>query len=70
MLERRMAERKGWRDVPTKELVKGQWSLAPEHVKALRAEAARRAAARNSGKPDASEVLREVLDAWLKKSGK
>lgn len=51
----------------TKDLVKGQWSLSPEHVRALRAEAMKRAEARNSGKPDASEVLREVLDAWLKR---
>jgi hypothetical protein len=58
---------KGWRDVPTKDLIKGQWSLSPEHVKALRAEAMRRAMAKGSGKPDASEVLREVLDAWLKR---
>jgi hypothetical protein len=65
-----MAERKGWRDVPTKGLIKGAWTLSPEHVKALRAEAMRRAEARNSGKPDASEVLREVLDAWLKKAKK
>jgi hypothetical protein len=62
-----MAERKGWRDVPTKNLIKGSWSLAPEHVKALRAEATQRAADRLSGKPDASEVLREVLDAWVKR---
>jgi hypothetical protein len=62
-----MAERKGWRDVPTKDLVKGQWSLAPAHVEALRAEAMKRAAARGAGRLDASEVLREVLDAWLKR---
>jgi hypothetical protein len=65
-----MAVSKGWRDVPTKGLIKGSWCLSPEHVKALRAEATKRAAARNSGKPDASEVLREVLDAWLKKAKK
>lgn len=53
--------------MPTKDLVKGQWSLAPTHVAALRAEAMKRALAKGSGKPDASEVLREVLDAWLKK---
>lgn len=62
-----MAERKGWRDVPTKGLIKGAWSLAPAHVEALRAEAMKRAAASGAGRLDASEVLREVLDAWLKR---
>ena len=62
-----MAAKKGWRDVPTKDLVKGQWSLAPAHVEALRAEAMKRAAASGAGRLDASEVLREVLDAWLKR---
>lgn len=63
-----MAEKKEWRDVPTKDLVKGQWSLAPAHVEALRTEALKRAAASGARRLDASEVLREVLDAWLKKS--
>ena len=62
-----MASKKGWRDVPTKDLVKGQWSLSPAHVEALRAEAMKRAAASGAGRLDASEVLREVLDAWLKR---
>lgn len=41
--------------------------LDPKHVAALRSEAFRRAAETESRKPDASEVLREILDAWIAK---
>lgn len=41
--------------------------LDPKHVAALSAEAFRRAAEAGSRKPDASAVLREVLDAWIAK---
>jgi hypothetical protein len=51
-------------------LVKTQVTISPEQERALREEAFRRALAVGSGKPDASEVLREVLDEWLKKRGK
>lgn len=47
--------------------VKALFTIAPEHEKALREEAFRRAAAAGSRKPDASAVLREVLDAWLRR---
>ncbi len=40
--------------------------LEPRQAQAIRAEAFRRAAARGSGKPDASEIVREALEAWLK----
>lgn len=56
-----------WRTVPSKGLVKAQFSIAPEHEKALRNEAFRRAQQRGSGRPDASEVLREVLDGWIER---
>ena len=41
--------------------------LDPAHVEALQGEALRRAQAAGSLRPDASAVLREVLDAWLKR---
>lgn len=44
--------------------------LDPRHVAALRAEAFRRAMEAESRKPDASAVLRELLDAWLAKTSK
>lgn len=37
-------------------------------IEALRREAFRRAPAAGYGKPDASKVLRELLDAWMKAS--
>ena len=40
----------------------------PPHRDALRPEADRRAREIDSGKPDASAVLREILDAWLARS--
>jgi hypothetical protein len=46
--------------VSTVRLRKDQWE-------ALRTEAFRRAQERGSGRPDASEVLREALDAWMKR---
>jgi hypothetical protein len=42
-------------------------TLDPEQLAALRAEAVRRAAARKSARPDASEVLREIVAAWMRK---
>ncbi len=46
-------------------LVQVTVTLDPAHLEALRAEAARRARERKSGRPDASEVLREIVGAWL-----
>jgi hypothetical protein len=42
--------------------------LEPEQLEALRREALRRAAERGSMKPDASEVVREAVAAWLRRS--
>jgi hypothetical protein len=41
------------------------YRVTAEQRRALNAKAFRRAEERGSGKPDASEVLREVLQAWL-----
>lgn len=47
--------------------VKTLFTITPEHNEALRDEAFRRAMERGSRKPDASEILREILDAWVAK---
>lgn len=36
-----------------------------DQIEALRTEALKRAADRKSGKPDASEIVRDAVDAWL-----
>ncbi len=41
--------------------------LEPTQIAALKAEALRRANERGSMKPDASELVREALAAWLKR---
>ncbi len=43
--------------------------LRPDEWEALRREAFRRAAEAGYGRPDASAVLREIVDSWLKKGG-
>ena len=48
-----------------KGLVKVMYRMHPRQAAALRAEAFRRAEERPVGRPDASEVLREIVDAWL-----
>lgn len=50
--------------------VKVMVRLTPQQVAALRAEAFRRAAAIGSGRPDASELVREAVDAWLARSAR
>ena len=45
--------------------VKALFTITPEQEEALREEAFRRAMATGSRKPDASSVLREILDKWL-----
>ena len=50
--------------------VKAQYTLEERQVTALRSESLRRAAERPRGRPDASEVLREIIDAWIAKGGK
>jgi hypothetical protein len=47
---------------------KTQYVVRASHVLALRQEAYSRAATRISGGPDASAVLREILDAWIAKN--
>ncbi len=47
--------------------VKTLFTITPQHNDALRDEAFRRATEKGSRKPDASEVLREILDAWIAK---
>lgn len=50
-----------------KGLEKAMFRLEPEQLEALRREALRRAAERGSMKPDASEVVREAVAAWMKR---
>jgi hypothetical protein len=53
-----------------KGLVKQIFSVEPRQLEALRAEATRRMVERSRGRPDASEVLREAVDAWMRKRGR
>jgi hypothetical protein len=46
------------------------YRMHPRQVAALRAEAFRRSEKLAVGRPDASEVLREIVDAWLDKRGR
>lgn len=48
-----------------KDLEKVMYRLRPEQIAALRAESYRRAQKTGSGRPDASEVLRQILDGDL-----
>ena len=50
-----------------KGLMKVMYRMHPRHVAALRSEAFRRAERRAMGRPDASEVLREIVEDWLEK---
>ena len=43
------------------------YRMAPYQVTALRAEAFKRAEKAGSGRPDASEVVREIVDGWIKR---
>lgn len=45
-------------------------SLTPEQNAALKREALRRALEAGVGRPDAGEIMREALDAWLQKNAK
>jgi hypothetical protein len=45
---------------------KAMFRLEPGQLQALRREALRRAGERGSMKPDASELVREAVEAWLK----
>lgn len=48
-------------------LTRATFSIAPDQLGVLQAEAMERAKARGSFKPDASEVLREALAEWIKR---
>ncbi len=45
------------------------YRMRPDQIAALRSVALKRAGERGSGKPDASELVREAVDAWLAKHG-
>jgi hypothetical protein len=62
-------EPKAWRSAAAGN-VKAIVRITPEQDRALRDEAFRRAAESGSRKPDASAVLREVLDDWLRRRRK
>jgi hypothetical protein len=47
--------------------IKTLFSLRPEHVAEIRAEARRRADETGAFRPDASAVLRGLLDQWMKR---
>jgi hypothetical protein len=53
-----------------KHLNKVQFSITDEQAKALRVEATKRMNARGRRKIDTSEVLREAVDAWMKRRGR
>lgn len=55
---------------PKKGLKLAGFRLRPDQLAALRREAQKRAEARESGKPDASELVREAVDAWLAKQAR
>lgn len=59
--------RKGPRVSPRSGFVKVLVSIEPDQHEALKAEAMRRAAARGTLRPDASELVREALAAYLKR---
>jgi anti-sigma28 factor (negative regulator of flagellin synthesis) len=48
-------------------LVRVMFSIEPAQLAALQVEALRRAKERGSFKPDASEIAREALAAWMKR---
>jgi hypothetical protein len=52
---------------PRSGLTRVTFSLELEQLAALQTEAMKRAQERGSLKPDASEVLREALAAWMKR---
>ncbi len=60
---RRMRRTKAGNVVKPFAITDAQWA-------ALRREAFKRAAASGFGRPDASAVLRQILDAWMTKAGK
>lgn len=53
---------------PKKGLKLAGFRLRPDQIAALRREALKRASAKEAGRPDASELVREILDAWIAKA--
>ena len=51
---------------PKSGMVKATFSLEPEQLAALLAEAQRRAQERGAMRSDTSEVVRELMAAWMK----
>jgi len=52
---------------PRSGYVKAMFSIAPDQLAALQAEAMKRAQDRGTMRPDASELVREALAAWMKR---
>lgn len=52
---------------PRSGLTRATFSVEVEQLEALQVEAMKRAQERGSLKPDASEVVREALTAWMKR---
>ncbi len=63
-----MAKRAARVNPRKKGLKSATFRFKPAQLQALRAEALRRAVGRSSGKPDASEIVRDAVDAWLSKA--
>jgi hypothetical protein len=55
---------------PRSGLVRVMFSIDPEQLEALQAEALRRAKERGSFKPDASEIAREALERWMRRGSR
>lgn len=66
----RKAETKPPRSPMFKGYQKVTVSLPREQAAALKHEALRRAIAAGGARPDAGEIVREALDAWLAKNAK
>jgi hypothetical protein len=49
-------------------LVKATFSIAPDQLAAVVAEARRRALQRGTARADAGQVVREALDQWMKRT--
>jgi hypothetical protein len=50
-----------------KGFVKVMFSMDPRHLEELRREAARRMIERGAGRVDTSELVREAVEAWLRR---
>lgn len=64
------AIREGRKVGPRSGFVKATFSLEPEQLAGVVAEASRRATERGAMRSDASEVVREAIDEWRKRRAK